>query len=427
MHSVGHRGSLSSVRRLRRYLVNHNPIRSGPSNNYLLRYARRLIEPVQQPRQSGFYPYFASQATDWAEYNGYWMANSMTAHGPIFEYAACRSKTVICDLSSLRKIDVSGPDAVALLQQCLTRDIGKLAVGQIAYSALCRQDGGMIDDGTLYRLDGGVFRWICAIDASFEWLELQAERLGLDVQVEDVTARQSNIAIQGRGARDIMAEVFSPLAGWPAIEDLRWFRFTLARVGADGPVCLVSRTGYTGELGFEVFCDPADAMTVQQAIGAAGEPHGLTPIGMKAMDVLRIEAGLPFLGHEFNDTTDPFEGGLGFTVDLDKPFIGRDALARRKAQPRRKLVGLLVQAMVAPDPGDAVWLDDVRVGTITSATCSLTLKKTVAMARIDAAHAETQGALTVGKPDSPRRRAATLTSLPFFDPGKARIRGDYSA
>ena len=308
--------------------------------------ARRMspdAEPVMT-RETAFHSSFAKHTRNFVEYKGYWLANSFAKAGPIEEYWACREKAVVMDLSPLRKFEVTGPDSEALLQYVLTRDVKKLGVGQVVYSAMCYEHGGMIDDGTLLRLGRDNFRWIGGDDFGGTWLRQQAEKLGLKVMVRSSTDQMHNIAVQGPKSRDILKEIIwtSPLQ--PSIGELEWFRFAVARIGdAQGVPVVVSRTGYTGELGYEIFCHPRDAEKVFDAVWEAGQPHGLKPMGMAALDMVRIEAGLIFAGTEFSDETDPFEAGIGFTVPLktkQDDFIGRTALIRRKENPARKLVGL---------------------------------------------------------------------------------------
>ena len=206
---------------------------------------------------------------------------------------------------------------------------------------MCYEHGGMIDDGTLFRLGDNNFRWIGGDDYSGIWLREQAEKLGLKAWVRSSTDQLHNVAVQGPKSRDILREVIWTPPAQPALEELGWFRFTIGRIGGfDGAPVVVSRTGYTGELGYEVFCHPKDALTVFDAIWQAGEPHGLMPFGLQALDMVRIEAGLVFAGYEFCDQTDPFEAGIGFTVPLqskNEDFIGREALLRRNEHPQRKL------------------------------------------------------------------------------------------
>ncbi|NIW38874.1 MAG: aminomethyltransferase, partial [Gemmatimonadetes bacterium] len=171
------------------------------------------------------------------------------------------------------------------------------------------------------------------------WLRQQAEKLGLKAWVKASTDQLHNVSVQGPKSREILHQVVSTKPDQPSIEELGWFRFTIGRLSShNGPSVVVSRTGYTGELGYEVWCHPKDAPQVWDAVWEAGQPHGIAPLGLDALDMLRIEAGLIFYGYEFCDQTDPFEAGIGFTVPLkskEDDFIGRDALLRRKESPQR--------------------------------------------------------------------------------------------
>ncbi len=244
----------------------------------------------------------------------------------------------------MRKWEITGPDSEALLQYCLTRDVKKLSQGQVVYSAMCYPHGGMIDDGTLFRMGQDNFRWIGGDDFGGIWLREQAEKLGLKCLVRSSTDQLHNIAVQGPNSREILKRIIWTAPTQPTVEELGWFRFSVARLGeVGGAPLVVSRTGYTGELGYEIFCHPKDAEAVYDAVQTAGADLGLLPMGLAALDMVRIEAGLIFAGYDFTDQTDPFEAGIGFTVPLkSKPddFIGRDALIRRKEHPSRKFIGL---------------------------------------------------------------------------------------
>jgi aminomethyltransferase len=322
---------------------------------------------------------------------------------------------------------VTGPDAESLLQYALTRDVRKLAVGQVVYTAMCYEHGGMIDDGTLFRLGDNNFRWIGGDDYSGIWLREQAEKLGLKAWVRSSTDQLHNVAVQGPKSRDILREVIWTPPAQPTLEELGWFRFTIGRIGGlDGAPVVVSRTGYTGELGYEIFCHPKDALTVFDAVWQAGEPHGLMPFGLQALDMVRIEAGLVFAGYEFCDQTDPFEAGIGFTVPLrskNEDFIGREALARRNEHPQRKLVGLEMEGDEAVGHGDCVHVGRAQVGVVTSATRSPILKKTIALARVDVTHCELGAEVEVGKLDGHQKRLpARIVRFPHYDPEKTRVR-----
>ncbi len=387
-------------------------------------------DDLNETQKTGFHDCFARHTRDFVEYNGYWLANKMNAHGAIAEYWAAREKAVVMDLSPLRKYEVTGPDAEKLLQMCVTRNIRKLAVGGVVYTAMCYDHGGMIDDGTVFRLCENLFRWVGGNDTSGLWLREQAEKHGLQAWVRSSTDQLHNIAVQGPNSRKIMEAVFWTNPDQPTMNELEWFRFAPARIGdLQGTAVVVSRTGYTGELGYEVFCHPKDAVEVFDAIWEAGQEHGLIPCGLEALDILRTEAGLVFAGYEFDDTTDPFEAGIGFTVPLktqEDDFIGRAAIERRKANPREKLVGLDVTGGVVPSHGDCVRLGKAQVGVVTSAVKSPILGKVIALARVDTTVAEIGTVLEIGQLDGHQKRLpAEVVRFAHFDPTKERAKGNY--
>ncbi len=385
---------------------------------------------VEQTKKTGFHDCFARHTRDFTEYAGYWLPNQMTNHGAIAEYWAAREKAVVMDLSPLRKYEVTGPDAEELMQLCVTRNIKKLAVGGIVYTAMCYEHGGMIDDGTVFRLGETNFRWIGGNDQSGLWLRKQAAERGLNAWVRASTDHHCNIAVQGPLSRDILKQVIWTPPQQATVEELPWFRLTIARIGDfHGPSVVVSRTGYSGELGYEVFCHPKDAGAVFDAIWEAGAPMGMIPLGLAALDMLRIEAGLIFAGSEFDDQTDPMEAGIGFTVPLKTKtddFIGRAALERRKANPQKKLVGLELAGGIVPTPGDCVHIGKPQIGVVTSAMKSPVLGKMIALARLDVAHAEIGTQVEIGRLDGDQKRLpATVVRFPHFDPTKERVKGNY--
>ena len=378
-------------------------------------------------RETGFHARTSALTRNFTEYNSYWLANSYTNHGPIEEYWATREKAAIIDLSPLRKYEVVGPDAELLLQTCLTRNIRKLAVGQVVYTAMCYDTGGMIDDGTVFRLGPNNFRWIGGNDTGGLWLRTQARELGLHAWVRDSTDQLHNVQVQGPLSREILSEVIWTRPDQSSVEELGWFRFSVARIGhADGIPILVSRTGYTGELGFEIFCHPKNAPEVWDAIWVVGEPKGLTPMGLEALDMLRIEAGLIFAGSEFNDQTNPMEAGIGFTVPVktkEDDFIGRDALVRGKEHPQRTLVGLELTGDDPAGSGDPIMVGRQQVGTVTSGTRSPILRKNIALGWMAVEHAEIGTQVEVGKMDGHQKRLpAIVVRFPHYDPDKERVK-----
>ena len=392
---------------------------------------RKSAEAELEPtKETAFHPCFGKLTRDFVEYNGYWLPNTFPNYGPTAEYWACREKAAIMDLSPLRKYEVTGPDAEQLMQHCVTRNVKKLAVGQLTYTAICYDHGGMIDDGTLFKLGDNNFRWIGGNDTSGLWIREQAEKLGLNAWVRSSTDQLHNVAVQGPKSRDILKDIIWTAPTQPTVEELDMFRFAPARLrDFDGTAILIGRAGYSGELGYEIFCHPKDAVEVFETIWAAGEPHGMAPLGLAALDMIRIEAGLIFAGSEFDDQTDPFEAGIGFTVPLkskNDDFVGRAALEERKAHPHRKMVGLDIESGLVPSPGDCLRIGKAQVGEVTSAMKSPILGKTIALARVSVTHSEPGTEIEIGQLDGQQKRLkARVVPYPHFDPTKERVKGNY--
>ena len=382
---------------------------------------------AKMTKETGFHASLAKHTNNFIEYNGYWLANCYAKSGPIAEYHACREKCIVLDLTPLRKFEILGPDAEALCQYVFTRNMKTLPVGGVVYTAMCYEHGGMIDDGTVYRLGKDNFRWIGGSDYGGEWIREQAEKLGLEVLVRSSTDQMHNLAVQGPESRDLLRKIIWTAPYQPDFDQLDWFRFTPARLNNEyGTPIVVSRTGYTGELGYEVFCHPKDCEEVFDAIWETGQDHGIKPMGLEALDMVRIEAGLIFAGYDFSDQTDPFEAGIGFTCPLKSKtddFIGRDALIRRKENPRHKLVGLDIDSNVDVVHGDCVHIGRAQIGEVTSSMRSPLLGKNIALARVDVAHAEIGTKLEIGKLDGHQKRLpAEIVPFAHYDPKKERPR-----
>jgi len=378
-------------------------------------------------KETGFHAKTSEHTRNFTEYAGYWLANSYTRHGVIDEYWGCREKAAVIDLSPLRKYEITGPDAELLLQTCVTRDIRRLTPGQVVYTAMCYENGGMIDDGTVFRLGQDNFRWIGGSNESGIWLREQAAKLGLQAWVRNSTDQLHNLQVQGPRSRDILKDIIWTRPDQATVEELGWFRFSIARFNDEhGIPIIISRTGYTGELGYEIFCHPRQAPEVWDKIWEAGKSEGLVPLGLEALDMLRVEAGLIFAGYEFSDQTDPYEAGIGFTVPLktkQDDFIGRDALIKRKANPQRVLVGLELNGDELAANGDCVNVGRNQVGEITSAVRSPILRKNLALCRMAVEYSEIGTEVEVGKLDGKQKRLpAKVVPFPFYDPTKSRVR-----
>ena len=387
---------------------------------------------LRMTKRTGFHDCFAAHTRNFVEYNGYWLPQDFPGHGAIDEYWACRERAAVMDLSPLRKYEVLGPDAEALMQLSVTRNVRRLATGQVVYTAMCYEHGGMIDDGTVFRLGPNNFRWIGGNDHSGLWLREQAERRGLDAWVKTSTDELANIAVQGPKSRELLERIL-----WtaPHLADggasSGWFRFSVARLGDfHGMALVVSRTGYTGELGYELFCHPKDARTpVRRGHGSGRAVRDHPPSASPRSTWSASRRGSPSRAASSATGPDPFEAGIGFTVPLKSKtddFIGREALERRKAHPVRRLVGLDLEGGVVPVTGDCVRLGRAQVGEITSAVRSPILGRVIALCRMDVTHAALGTEVEVGQLDGHQKRIpARVVPFPHFDPEKRRVRGDY--
>ena len=301
------------------------------------------------------------------------------------EHLAVRQAAGLFDLCHMGRIRLTGPARMEFAQRMTTADVAAMAEGQVDYGFLCNPQGGVVDDITVYRGDDYVFLVVNGANRFkvMDWLN--AHRGERAVTIEDVSDSLGMIAIQGPEAEEILqAETEFPLA------KLRYYHFGTARVA--GVEMLVSRTGYTGEDGFELYLDAAHCLSVWEALMR----HDLISVGLGARDTLRIEAAMPLYGNELNDTTSPFEAGLGKFVRMEKPdFVGRDALLERSKAVTRRLCCLVMQERSIPRTGYAVWAGDRRVGEVTSGTFSPTLGQGIAMAYVEAALAKEGASLAV--------------------------------
>jgi aminomethyltransferase len=377
----------------------------------------------------------------WKDWAGYCAVSSYdTSHER--EYFAFRESAGLLDVTPLYKYEVSGPDAAALLGRMMVRDVSKLKVGRVAYTCWCDDEGKVIDDGTVSRLDEDHFR-VTAADPTLYWL--QAVGRGFDVKIEDSSPLLAALALQGPTSRAILRDA---TGGSPQVEALKFFGVT--RTEIDGIPVWVSRTGYTGDLGYEVWVENGQALAIWDALLAAGKPHGIEPAGLDALDVARIEAGFVLLGVDYFSSrkvvlesrkSTPHELGFGWMVDLDRNFIGRDAIA---AEMQRgsiwHLVGLEVSwselealyagfnlppslPVTASREGLPVYGEDGRqVGQATSHTWSPLLKKYLVIASVRAGSEAKGTKLRIEHTVEYERRRVTATVVqpPFYDPERKR-------
>jgi aminomethyltransferase len=390
------------------------------------------MKPDSEPKltkETGFHPRVSKLTDNIVDYKGFWLATKYNNNGALQEYEACRERAIIMDLSALRKFEILGPDAEELMQRTCTRNIRKLAVGQVVYTAMCYEHGGMVDDGTVFRMTDTNFRWICGDEYCGEWLREKAKEFGLKVWIKSSTDNLHNVSVQGPRSREIMKKITWTPDHQVSLQDLGWFRFTIGNLHQlNGIPIMVSRTGYTGELGYEIFCHPRHATEVWDAVMEAGKEFQILPMGLDALDLVRIEAGLIFANYEFDDQTDPFEAGISFTVPLkskEDDFIGKDNLIKRKASPQRTLVGLEIDGNELCGHGDCVHEVGGRaqIGTITSGMKSPTLKKMIALCKLDINYSTIDTEVEIGKLDGHQKRIkAKVVKFPFYDPDKSRVK-----
>jgi aminomethyltransferase len=325
------------------------------------------------------------------------------------EHQAVRHAAGLFDLSHMGEITVTGPGAGLALNYALTGFLSGLRPGRARYTMICAPDGGVLDDLVVYRQGEQEFLVIAnAANTAVVAGELGARAAGFDAAVLDATEDYALIAIQGPAA----AGILGPLVSMD-LDAMKYYAGAFGDVA--GRPAWVARTGYTGEDGFEVFCRPADAVHIWDALDAAGTAEGLVPAGLAARDTLRLEAGMPLYGNELGPDLTPFEAGLGRVVKFDKPgdFVGRSALeARSLAGPSRELVGLTLQSRRVARHGYPVFADGKEVGAVTSGAPSPTLGHPIAMAYLAAGTDAHDAVLTVGI----RGEAvpAQLTDLPFY-------------
>jgi aminomethyltransferase len=339
---------------------------------------------------------------------GGWMMPVQYA-GILEEHRAVRERAGLFDLSHMGELFVAGEEAGAALAYALITNPPALREGRAHYSMICAPDGGVVDDLIVYRL--GPERYLVVANASNAQIvsdELAARLGGFRALLDDRSLATALCAIQGPRS----VEIFAPLTD----VDLAALKYyAIAEGSVAGIPALVARTGYTGEDGFEVFVETGRAAELWDALFAAGQPHGLLPIGLGARDTLRLEAGMPLYGNELDRETNPFEAGLGRVVKLDKPddFVGRTALEKVATDgPAKRLVGLVMQGRGIARHGYPVHAGDRRTGVVTSGTQSPTLGKAIAMAYVAPADAETGTILDVEIRD--QRVAAEVVDLPFY-------------
>jgi aminomethyltransferase len=376
------------------------------------------------------------QAQNWRRWAGYLVAGS---YGLTLdrEYWAIRDSAALIDVSPLMKYILKGRDAARLLDHVTTRNIQKMSVGQVYYTGWCDDEGKLIDDGTVSRLGETTYRMTSA-DPNLRWLSMNA--VGLDVEITEVTDNVAALSFQGPNTRKVLN-----LCCESTVDGLKYFR--LMQNWMKGIPVTISRTGYTGDLGYEIWMDTEHALRVWDTLMDAGADYGITPVGILAMDMARVEAGLFMIEVDYTSThhawieqqkSSPFELGLDWTVSLDKPgyFVGRRALEREKQEgPAWKLMGIEVEwdgmerlykevGLPPQIPGMAVraslpvFVGNVQVGYASTSTWSPLLKKYIALAHVQRPYFEvgTSVRLEVTVEHHRQHAPARVVKLPFYEP-----------
>ena len=338
-------------------------------------------------------------------------ARAMHYRGHIAEHRATREGVTLCDVSHMGELEFRGPDALALVQSLITNDAARLAIGQALYSALCNTDGTIIDDLVCYRLAADHFVWVVNVtktDEDFQWVLRHAR--GMNVTVGNLSADTALLALQGPESREVLQKICEA-----DLTSLGYYRLVQTRLYtpcATAP-CMVSRTGYTGERGYEIMVARELAPLVWDELMRAGQPLGIMGQGVAARESLRTEAGYLLNGNDMDSHTNPFEVGIGWVVKLDKEFIGRQALADIKARPlQRRLVGLEVEGSLTVRHGCKVYAGAGEVGMVTSGPLSVELAgRNLGLAHVASAHSAIGSSVEVEV--NGVRRQAHVVPMPF--------------
>ena len=375
------------------------------------------------------------ESLNYREWSGYYAVSAYEAHHE-HEYNAIRNAAALIDVSPLFKYRLAGPDATRLVDRLITRDMRKVAVGQVLYTPWCDERGKVIDDGTVTRLEENAYRWTAA-DPSLRWFRQNAA--GMDVEIEDISESVAALAVQGPTSGRLLAS-----AAEADVAGLKYFRVTRGSI-AGVPVD-ISRTGYTGDLGYEIWMPWASAPRVWDALVSAGRAFDVRPAGMLALDVARIEAGLLLIDVDFHSSKkaliepqrySPFEMGLSRLVSLEKNrFVGQEALREEARRgPAREIVGLEVEwteiealyekiglapqiPAIASRVAVPVYRGEAQTGKATSTTWSPTLKKLIALATVRKEDAAPGTELSIETTVEAVRHLATarVVRTPFFNP-----------
>jgi len=370
-----------------------------------------MLDTASALKRTPFYARHVALKARLTPFAGYEMP--LQYEGIVAEHRTVRSGVGVFDVSHMGEIRLRGQGASAFANRLVTNEVAAIPEGKVVYTPMCIENGGIVDDLLVYA--SGSERLLVVNAANFEkdiaWVRAHAPA---DVSVSDENAETAQVAVQGPRAEEVMARAYG--------ERVRALEFyTGLETGAGEDWVLLSRTGYTGEDGFEVYVRSGRALSHWDRIFEAGRPAGIRAIGLGARDTLRMEMGYCLYGNDIDETTNPLEAGLGWTVRFEKEdFIGREALARvREEGPKRKLVGLLLHGSRIARPGCSVNADGARVGTVTSGSMGLSLGAPVAMAYVASGSAKFGTEVSVAIPGTPPL-PATVMARPMYRKGSVR-------
>ncbi len=368
------------------------------------------VQPSTALKRTPFYDFHRALGAKIVEFAGFEMPVRYT--GDVREHVCVRERAGLFDISHMGEFHVEGPGALEFLNHAITNDLTTAAPGQAVYSPLCRPDGGIVDDLLVYRFED---HFMVVVNASnvakdFEWL---MDYCPAGVELEDRSDRTALLAVQGPKAPEVLLGLVPDEA-----LDLGYYRFLA------GPVCgidaIISRTGYTGEDGFELYFDPRHAARVWEGVMSAGNRLGLEPVGLGARDTLRLEVGYMLYGNDITDTTTPLEAGLSWTVKFGKgDFVGRDALLRQKEHGlKRRLVGFDLDGRRVPRHDMAIEAGGQPLGKVTSGTFSPSLERPIGMGYVESGSAQTGTAFEIRAGEA--RLPARVVPRPFYKRGSRR-------
>ncbi|SMH26357.1 glycine cleavage system aminomethyltransferase GcvT [Mesorhizobium australicum] len=364
-------------------------------------------------KKTPFYDSGLEYGAKMVELFGYYLPWEYGA-GHTKEHLGTREGVSVCDLDYMAEFVIEGPDALGFIQMLATNDFSKKTVGSVQYTAMCDENGLMIDDCTIWCMAQNKYMIISGSEDDYEWVSKQAK--SYNVTVTNVTDEHTTLAVQGPMANRVLQQLTDI-----DLSTLGYYRFRPAKIS--GIECLVARMGYTGEAGFELHFASKDGATIWNLVMNAGKQHNIVPCAQAALESLRQEAGYLLVGKDHDRKTNPFEAGIGFTVKFSKEdFIGKAALQKiAREGVKRRMVWLDIPSGDVAETGDKIFVGDVEVGAVTSGSFSPTRKRGTAMAYINPRHAvpslDVQIALANGK-----KASAKLSVMPLYDPGDTRTK-----